>query len=48
MNISILILTLNEEANLPYCFDKLDWCDDVIVLGDTEQIELLKSYLAAN
>jgi glycosyltransferase involved in cell wall biosynthesis len=32
MNISVLILTLNEEANLPYCFDKLAWCDDVVVL----------------
>jgi len=32
MNISVLILTLNEEENLPYCLSKLEWCDDVVVL----------------
>ena len=29
--ISILILTLNEEANLPSCFKSVDWSDDVVV-----------------
>ncbi len=29
--ISILILTLNEEMNLPACLDSVAWCDDVIV-----------------
>ncbi len=43
MNISVLILTLNEEANLPYCFEKLAWCDDIVVLDsfstdDTKRI----------
>ncbi len=32
MSISTLILTLNEEANLPGCLDSLAWCDDVVVL----------------
>lgn len=31
-NISILILTLNEEQNLPSCLSSLDWCDDIVVL----------------
>ena len=30
--ISVLILTLNEEANLPRCLDALDWADDVLVV----------------
>lgn len=30
--ISVLILTLNEEDNLPRCFDALDWADDVLVV----------------
>ena len=32
MNISVLILTLNEEVNLPRCLESLSWCDDVVVL----------------
>jgi len=31
MTVSVLILTLNEERNLPACFDALTWCDDVVV-----------------
>jgi hypothetical protein len=27
-----LILTLNEEINLPACFESLSWCDDIVVL----------------
>ena len=30
--ISILILTLNEEANLAHCLDSVSWSDDVVVL----------------
>jgi glycosyltransferase involved in cell wall biosynthesis len=30
--ISALVLTLNEEANLPACLASLTWCDDVVVL----------------
>ena len=32
MSISVLILTLNEEANLPRCLDALAWADDVLVV----------------
>ena len=32
MDISVLILTLNEEENLPNCLASLGWCDDVVVL----------------
>ncbi len=43
MSVSVLILTLNEEANLAKCLDSLSWCDDIVVLdsysGDgTERI----------
>ncbi|XZE34030.1 glycosyltransferase family 2 protein [Pirellulaceae bacterium SH501] len=30
--ISVLILTKNEEQNLPHLFAKLKWCDDIVVL----------------
>ncbi len=30
--ISILILTRDEERNLPACLDSVSWCDDVVVL----------------
>ena len=29
--ISVLILTKNEESNLPRCLDALNWCDDIVV-----------------
>lgn len=29
--ISVLILTKNEEQNLPYCLDSVRWCDDIVV-----------------
>jgi len=32
VSISVLLLTLNEEANLPACLAAVDWCDDVVVL----------------
>lgn len=32
MSISILLLTLDEEANLPACLASVDWSDDVVVL----------------
>lgn len=32
MAISVLIMTLNEERNLPACLASLDWCDDIVVL----------------
>lgn len=30
--ISVLILTLNEEENLPRCLESLRWCDDIVIL----------------
>lgn len=30
--ISILILTLNEQENLPACLESVKWCDDIVVL----------------
>src|SRR5690606_22091732 len=32
MNVSVLIMTLNEEVNLPACVASLDWCDDIVIL----------------
>lgn len=32
MNVSILILTLNEEVNLPRCLASVGWSDDIVVL----------------
>lgn len=32
MSVSILILTLNEEANLPDCLQSVKWSDDIVVL----------------
>lgn len=36
--ISCLILTKNEEVNLPHCLRGLEWCDDIVVLdsGSTD------------
>jgi glycosyltransferase involved in cell wall biosynthesis len=31
MSVSVLILTRNEEANLPRCLDSLHWSDDIVV-----------------
>ena len=31
MSISVLILTLNEETNLPKCLDSVSWSDDTVV-----------------
>lgn len=35
--ISVLILTLDEEVNLPRCLDSLQWCDDVVILDSGSQ-----------
>ncbi len=31
MRVSVLILTLNEENNLPACLQSVAWCDDIVV-----------------
>lgn len=43
MSVSVLILTLNEERDLPACLASVAWCDDIVVLDSyssdgTEQI----------
>lgn len=35
--ISVLILTLDEEINLPRCLASLQWCDDVVILDSGSQ-----------
>jgi glycosyltransferase involved in cell wall biosynthesis len=45
--ISILVLTLNEEKNLPKCLDTVRWSDDIHVLDSYSldgTIEIAKSY----
>ena len=37
--ISVLILTHNEEQDLPDCLDSIAWCDDIHVL-DSESTDL--------
>jgi glycosyltransferase involved in cell wall biosynthesis len=37
MSISVLLLTLNEEANLPACLAAVNWSDDVVVLDSFSQ-----------
>ena len=44
--ISTLILTKNEEVNLPRCLGALHWCDDIVILdsGSTDRtVELAKA-----
>ena len=38
MEVSVLLLTLNEEVNLPRCLDALSWCDDIAIVdsGSTD------------
>ncbi len=49
MNVSILILTHNEEVNLSACLSSLSWCDDIVVLdsGSTDgTLDVARSYSA--
>jgi glycosyltransferase involved in cell wall biosynthesis len=34
MSVSVLVLTRNEEHDLPQCLDAVRWCDDVVVVDD--------------
>lgn len=49
MSVSILILTLNEELNLPACLESVKWCDDVVVLDSlsTDQTTALATAFGA-
>lgn len=46
--VSVLILTLNEEANLADCIDSCSWCDDVIVFDSLSQDRTREIALAKN
>jgi glycosyltransferase involved in cell wall biosynthesis len=39
VNVSVLILTLDEELNIGECLDSLTWCDDIVLLdsGSTDR-----------
>ena len=41
MSVSVMILTYNEEMNLPLCLASLKWCDDIVVVDSfsTDQTE---------
>lgn len=39
MGISVLVLTLNEEANLPICLEAVKWSNDIVVLDSFSQDE---------
>ena len=34
MNLSIVIITKNEEANIQRCLEAVQWCDDILVVDD--------------
>ena len=46
MNISVVILTYNEEINLKRCIESIDWCDDVLVVdsySEDRTVDLARS-----
>ena len=46
MNVSVLILTLNEEINLPGCLESVKWCDDIVVydsFSNDQTIEIARA-----
>lgn len=45
--VSVLILTLNEEVNLPRCLESLKWSDDVVVLDSYSTDRTLEIAAAA-
>lgn len=49
MDVSVLILTYNEEATLPECLAALDWCDDIVVLdsGSTDATLAIAAHFGA-
>lgn len=46
MKVSALILTYNEEGNLPRCLDALRWCDDILIV-DSGSTDATKSIAEA-
>ena len=45
MPVSILVLTLNEEANLPTCLSAVGWCDDSVMLDPFSQYNTVHAAL---
>ena len=46
MSVSVLVLTLNEEVNLPGCLESLTWSDDIVVfdsLSTDRTVEIARS-----
>ena len=46
MSVSVLILTLNEELNLPACLESVSWSDDIVVFDSVSSdrtVEIAKS-----
>jgi glycosyltransferase involved in cell wall biosynthesis len=48
--ISVVILTKNEERDLPACLQSLDWCDDIHVMdsGSTDKTQAIVKQSGAN
>ena len=47
VSVSVLILTLNEELNLPACIEAVSWCDDIVVLDSfstDKTVEIAEKY----
>jgi hypothetical protein len=44
MSISVLILTLNEEINLPACLAGVAWSDDIVVLASFSTDRTVKKH----
>lgn len=47
MPVSILLLTLNEEQNLPACLDAVSWCDDIVLVDSfstDRTVEIAEAY----
>ncbi len=47
MSVSVLILTLNEEVNLPSCLESVSWCDDIVVFDSCSTdrtVEIARNY----
>jgi glycosyltransferase involved in cell wall biosynthesis len=40
--ISVVVLTLNEELNLPRCLEAISWCDDVLIVDSFSSDATLK------
>jgi len=46
MTVSVLILTLNEEVNLPSCLESISWSDDIVVFdsfSNDQSVEIAKA-----